>query len=94
MIQLTKAINILETEDELEAFLRDLLTPRERREFESRWLAAQLLARGELSYREIAAQTGMSVTTIGRVARFLRDEPNKGYQNALAKLGHPNHHGR
>ena len=38
-----------------------------------------------MSYREINAQTGVSTTTIGRVARFLRDEPHGGYRAVLEK---------
>jgi len=44
-----------------------------------------LLQEGELSYRDINAKTGVSTTTIGRVARFLRDEPHGGYR-ALFKM--------
>ena len=35
-----------------------------------RWAVVELLERG-LPYREIHRQTGVSVTTIGRVARYL-----------------------
>ena len=35
-----------------------------------RWAVVELLERG-LPYRQIHQQTGVSVTTIGRVARFL-----------------------
>jgi len=38
---------------------------------------------GELSYRDINARTGVSTTTIGRVARFLNEEPHKGYRSVL-----------
>ena len=36
------------------------------------------------SYREIASQTGVSTTTIGRVARFIK-YGNNGYKNILDK---------
>jgi uncharacterized protein YerC len=39
----------------------------------------------ELSYREIHKITRASLTTIGRVARFLRDESYGGYRNILKK---------
>jgi len=45
-----------------------------------RWHVAQILDAGEKSYRDIQAETGVSTTTIGRVARFLRDEPHGGYR--------------
>jgi uncharacterized protein YerC len=40
-----------------------------------------------LSYRDIHDATGVSTTTIVRVARFLRGEPHKGYRFALDALG-------
>jgi uncharacterized protein YerC len=36
-----------------------------------------------LSYRDIHALTGVSVTTIGRVARFLQQESFRGYRLVL-----------
>lgn len=53
---------------------------------EERWRIAQMLDEGEKSYREIAAQTGASVTTVGRVARFLREEPYQGYRILLDRV--------
>jgi TrpR-related protein YerC/YecD len=85
-MNLYKAFLTLKTPTECEKFLRDLLTPRELREFQSRWEAAQLLNQGNQSYRQIAEKTGMSVTTIGRVARFLNDEPHQGYRIVLDRM--------
>src|SRR5262249_41773449 len=51
-----------------------------------RWLVARLLDEGGHSYREIHALTGVSVTTIGRVARFLQQEPHQGYRLVLDPL--------
>lgn len=70
----------------LEQFLIDLCTPAELRALSERWHVAKLLNAGELSYREINARTGVSTTTIGRVARFLNEEPHGGYRAALANL--------
>ena len=53
---------------------------------EERWKVCQLLSDGELSYREIHKITDASLTTIGRVARFLREEPHGGYRNILEKM--------
>ena len=69
--------------DDMRAVMIDLCTPAELRALAERWRVAELLAEGELSYREINAQTGVSTTTIGRVARFLRDEPHGGYRLLL-----------
>jgi uncharacterized protein YerC len=60
--------------------------PAELTAFAERWRVCQLLEAGGLSYREIHAQTGVSVTTIGRVARFLLQEPHQGYALALGRL--------
>jgi uncharacterized protein YerC len=49
-----------------------------------RWAVAELLAEGRLSYREIHEETGVSVTTIGRVARFLT-AGDGGYARALQR---------
>lgn len=70
---------------EMENFLVDLCTPAELRALSERWHVAKLLNKGELSYRDINAETGVSTTTIGRVARFLKEEPHHGYQTMLAR---------
>ena len=70
---------------EMENFLTDLCTPAELRALSERWHVAQILDAGQLSYRDINAQTGVSTTTIGRVARFLNEEPHQGYSAVLAR---------
>jgi TrpR-related protein YerC/YecD len=50
-----------------------------------RWRVAQLLEQGH-SYREISELTQVSVTTIGRVARYL-EMGSGGYRSALDRLG-------
>ncbi len=67
-------------------FLVDLCTPAELRALSERWAVAKLLDEGELSYRDIREKTGVSTTTIGRVARFLKDEPHQGYRIILDRL--------
>ncbi len=67
-------------------FLRDLATPAELEAFAERWRIARMLDAGGRSYREIAAETGASTTTIGRVARFLREEAHQGYRLVLDRL--------
>jgi len=64
----------------------DLCTPAELRALAERWHVAKLLDAGEQSYRDINALTGISTTTIGRVARFLKDEPHQGYRAVLDRL--------
>ena len=80
---LARALASIETTQEMERFLVDLCTPAELRALSERWHVAKLLDEGEQSYREINALTGVSTTTIGRVARFLKDEPHQGYRTVL-----------
>ena len=53
-MKLTKAINKLENEKEIERFLKDLCTPSELNAFEERWEVAKLLYKKDMSYRDIA----------------------------------------
>jgi TrpR-related protein YerC/YecD len=86
IINLYEAILLLKTDKELKKFFKDLCTPQEIESLSERWRVCQLLEQGDLSYRDIHAITGASLTTIGRVARFLKDEPHKGYKNILQKM--------
>lgn len=67
--------------------LFDLCTPAEIRTLAERWHVARLLDGTALSYREIHDATGVSTTTVVRVARFLREERNGGYRRAIDALG-------
>ncbi len=82
---LFSALAALSSPAEARRFFKDLATPAEIEAFAERWRIARLLSEGALSYREIAAETGASTTTIGRVARFLNDEPHGGYRLMLKK---------
>ena len=81
---LFNAVAVLRTADESRAFFRDLCTPAEIQAMADRWAAVDCLQRG-LPYREIHRLTGVSVTTIGRVARFLANG-NGGYALAVRRL--------
>lgn len=81
-----EAILLLRNEKECRDFMRDLCTPGEIKDMEERWQIAQILNQGEMSYREIQKKIGASVTTVGRVARFLKDEPYQGYRTILNRL--------
>jgi TrpR-related protein YerC/YecD len=87
---LIAAILTLRGVDECRAFLRDLCTPAELQAMADRWAVVESLQRG-LPYREIHRQTGVSVTTIGRVARYLATG-NGGYQLAAKRI-EASHHG-
>ncbi len=81
---LAQALSRLPDCRQIRAFLLDLCTPAELQAMADRWQVVQLLQQG-LSYRAIHDRTGVSVTTIGRVARFL-ELGNGGYQAALQTL--------
>ena len=81
---LARALLGLADVDEALRFLRDLCTPAELEAIADRWRVVQLLREG-LTYREISERTGVSVTTIGRVARFLADG-HGGYRRIAERL--------
>lgn len=81
---LCTALAALRTPEECRAFLRDLCTPAELQAMSDRWAVVDYLKR-DVPYREIHRLTGVSVTTIGRVARFLTSG-NGGYVTASQRL--------
>ena len=81
---LCDALLTLEEQSECIAFLRDLCTPAELEALADRWRVVPLLRAGK-PYRAIHDETGVSVTTIGRIARFL-DYGNGGYDLAYTRL--------
>lgn len=85
---LLQALISLENSNELKCFLLDLCTPAELEAMAERWQVVPLLKRG-VSYRDIHEQTGVSVTTVGRVARTLTYGAG-GYDMALKRLGKVN----
>lgn len=87
---LCDALLLLDNPVEAFNFLKDLCTPQEITALAERWRVCQLLDKGGLSYREIHSITGASLTTIGRIARFLKDEPHQGYVTILKKMKEDN----
>jgi len=77
------AILTLQSRAEVRQFLLDLCTPAELEAIVDRWWTASLLNQGR-SYREISDISGVSVTTIGRVARYL-NMGEGGYRLALRR---------
>lgn len=82
---LSEALLSLESAQEVREFLEDLCTPAELEAMVDRWRVAQLLDQG-YSYRDIREMTEVSVTTIGRVARFMELGAG-GYRIALNRIG-------
>ena len=87
---LARTLASLDRPDEVRAFLDDLCTPAELEAMADRWRVVPLVLAGT-PYREIHDLTGVSVTTIGRVARTL-ERGAGGYGVALEreqKAGRP-----
>lgn len=78
---LARVLAALEDPALVEAFLDDLCTPAEIEALGDRWSVVPLLAAG-LSYRQAHEATGVSVTTVGRIARCLEAGAG-GYRAAL-----------
>src|SRR5256886_13385792 len=81
---LRAATAALRTPGECRVFLRDLCPPAELQAMADRWTVVDCLKRG-LPYRGIHRLTGVSVTTIGRVARLLA-AGHGGYDTAARRL--------
>lgn len=83
---LAVAIAAVDSAEEARAFLADICTPAEIHALAERWYVARLLDQGTMTYREIHDATGVSTTTVVRVARFLKQETNGGYRRLLDRL--------
>lgn len=70
LTHLIEALLAMRNADELHALLDDLCTPAELEAIADRWRVVPLLLDG-IAYREIHDRTGVSVTTVGRIARCL-----------------------
>jgi len=81
---LSEALCALDTPEEVRLFLEDLCTPAEIEALVDRWRVAQLLDQGH-TYRDIRELTQVSVTTIGRVARFM-EMGTGGYRTVLDRI--------
>jgi TrpR-related protein YerC/YecD len=81
--KLFTALISLKNIQECRSFLKDLCTPAELQALVDRWQVVEYLQQ-DLPYRKIHDLTGVSVTTIGRVARFLADGFG-GYKTAIER---------
>ena len=86
--KLYEAFTLINTAEEAKEFLTDLCTPAEIDAMTGRFRVVPLIKQGK-SYQKIHAETGVSITTIGRVARFLtlgEGGYNKIYERLADKL--------
>ncbi|MFI5251735.1 MAG: YerC/YecD family TrpR-related protein [Bacteroidota bacterium] len=81
--ELYAGILTLKSVEEAKAFFRDLLTETEIQEFAERWKAARMLAEG-IPYTRIIKETGLSSTTVARVARWVK-KGTGGYRLAIQR---------
>ena len=81
---LARVFAALASTGDARAFLEDLCTPAELEALADRWRVVPLLLEG-VAYREIHERTGVSVTTIGRIARCL-DLGSGGYRLAAERV--------
>ncbi|MCB9808901.1 hypothetical protein H6776_00690 [Candidatus Nomurabacteria bacterium] len=86
--QFVEAILLLQTPEEAQAFLRDLLTEGEINEFGKRLQVAHMLTE-KVPYSQIEKETGLSSATVARVSKWLNDGMG-GYKAMLSKMIH--HH--
>ena len=82
-MKLSTALKNLNSDKDIDNFLKDLCTPAEIEAMKERWEVAQLLYKGDSTYRDIASKLNTSTATVTRVARFLFKEANKGYLSLL-----------
>ncbi|MDD5721408.1 MAG: YerC/YecD family TrpR-related protein [Candidatus Pacebacteria bacterium] len=88
--QFIEAILSLKNTDEAERFLRDLMTESEIKEFANRLEAASLLSK-DVQYNAIIESTGLSSTTIARIAKWLKGSLG-GYRLILSRLSNVSLH--
>ncbi len=81
---LFNAIIKLKNSREAAKFFRDLCTLEELQEMTKRWQAVKMIEKGKL-YREISEKTGLSTTTVTRVAYWFKNGEG-GYRLILSRI--------
>jgi len=87
---LFEAISKLDNPADIADFMRDVATIAELTEMAKRWEAV-LLLQEKMPYRSISEKTGLSTTTVSRVAYWLNNGTG-GYKKALKSVVHHQHH--
>ena len=70
-MKLSTALKNLNSDKDIDNFLKDLCTPAEIEAMKERWEVAQLLYKGDSTYRDIASKLNTSTATVTRVAPLL-----------------------
>lgn len=84
--QLSETLFTLDSKNELQNFLSDVMTEKEIKEISARLEAARLLSQKVL-YTEVATRTGLSSRTIARISEWLKNGTG-GYAAALKHHEH------
>jgi TrpR-related protein YerC/YecD len=81
---LVEAISKLKNEDEISAFLSDILTKSEQETLTLRLKVAKLLDKGS-PYKQIERETGASSATIAKISEYLKYGYD-GYRTVIERL--------
>lgn len=81
---LVEAISKLKNEDEIQAFLSDILTKSEQSTLTMRLKVAKLLDKGS-PYKQIERETGASSATIAKISEYLKYGYD-GYRTVIERL--------
>ena len=79
--ELFQVLSDMKSPEALSSFMRDVATIKELNEMSKRWQAAKMIDK-KTPYREISEKTGLSTTTVSRVAYWLNNGEG-GYRLAL-----------
>lgn len=81
---LVEAISKLNNDDEIQAFLSDILTKSEQETLTMRLKVAKLLDKGS-PYKQIERETGASSATIAKISEYLKYGYD-GYRTVIERL--------
>lgn len=84
--RLARVLADIDDVNEMQNFLRDVLTEKEIIEISARFKAAQMLLAGN-KYSDIVLATKLSSRTVARISDWLKNGTG-GYKNALAHHAH------
>ena len=74
-MKLSTALKKLNSDKDIENFLKDLCTPGEIEAMQERWEVAQLLYKGNITYRDIASKLNTSTATVTSCLLYTSPSP-------------------